>query len=79
MAKDDLNSRKLRCSFCNRTQDQVDRLIAGNGAYICSDCVRLCVNIVDEELPKTTAQPAARAEIAASRRVMSSPRLKARR
>ncbi len=47
--------RKIRCSFCGRTQDQVDRLIAGNGAYICGDCVRLCVNIVDEDVPRATA------------------------
>ena len=47
MARSD--DKKLRCSFCNRTQDQVERLIAGNGAYICSDCVRLCMNIVDEQ------------------------------
>ena len=61
MAKSD--DKRIRCSFCNRTQDQVDRLIAGNGAYICSDCVRLCVNIVDEDLPKTTAEAIPQAEI----------------
>ena len=54
MARTD--DKKIRCSFCNRTQDQVDRLIAGNGAYICSDCVRLCVNIVDEDVPRTTVE-----------------------
>ena len=50
MARSD--DRKIRCAFCGRTQDQVDKLIAGNGAYICSDCVRLCMNIVDEDLPQ---------------------------
>ena len=53
MARSD--DRKIRCAFCGRTQDQVDKLIAGNGAYICSDCVRLCMNIVDEDLPQQTA------------------------
>ena len=52
MARSD--DRKIRCAFCARTQDQVDKLIAGNGAYICSDCVRLCMNIVDEDLPQRT-------------------------
>ena len=52
MARSD--DRKIRCAFCGRTQDQVDKLIAGNGAYICSDCVRLCMNIVDEDLPQRT-------------------------
>ncbi|MBR4579533.1 MAG: ATP-dependent Clp protease ATP-binding subunit ClpX [Oscillospiraceae bacterium] len=44
--------KQIRCSFCGRTQDQVERLVAGRGAYICSDCVRLCMNIVEEELPQ---------------------------
>ena len=52
MARSD--DRKIRCAFCGRTQDQVDKLIAGNGAYICSDSVRLCMNIVDEDLPQRT-------------------------
>ena len=52
MARSD--DRKIRCAFCGRTQDQVDKLIAGNGAYICSDCVRLCMNIVADDLPHNT-------------------------
>ena len=48
------DDRKIRCAFCGRTQDQVDKLIAGNGAYICSDCVRLCMNIVADDLPQNT-------------------------
>lgn len=41
---------KLRCSFCNKTQDQVKKLIAGpNGAYICDECVGVCGEILDEE------------------------------
>ena len=56
MAKSD--DKQIRCSFCGRSQDQVEHLVAGRGAYICSDCVRLCMNIVDEDLPKaTTAEP----------------------
>ena len=46
MARNDSN---IRCSFCGRTQDQVNRLIAGNGSYICDECVRLCMGIIDED------------------------------
>ena len=40
---------KLRCSFCGNTQNEVDKLIAGEGVYICNECVRLCTDIIDEE------------------------------
>ncbi len=39
----------LRCSFCGKPQSQVQRLIAGNDAYICDECVRLCLSILGEE------------------------------
>ncbi len=44
----------LRCSFCGRTQDEVRKLIAGPGVYICDECVALCEDILaeDEELNK---------------------------
>ena len=48
--KDD--EKLLRCSFCGKTQDQVKKLIAGPGAYICEDCVGVCKEIIDEELGK---------------------------
>ena len=41
---------KVRCSFCNKTQDQVRKLIAGpNGAYICDECIDICADIIEEE------------------------------
>lgn len=41
---------KLRCSFCNKTEDQVKKLISGpNGIYICDQCVSICSDILDEE------------------------------
>jgi ATP-dependent Clp protease ATP-binding subunit ClpX len=41
---------KVRCSFCNKTQDQVKKLIAGpNGAYICDECIEICSEIIEEE------------------------------
>jgi ATP-dependent Clp protease ATP-binding subunit ClpX len=50
MAKnDDNNKRSIRCSFCGKHQDQVSRIIAGPGAYICNECVSLCNAILDEE------------------------------
>ena len=45
-----MNEDKVRCSFCNKTQDQVRKLIAGpNGAYICDECVDICAEIIEEE------------------------------
>jgi len=46
MAKDD--KRAIRCSFCGKHQDQVAKVIAGPGAYICNECVHLCMDILDE-------------------------------
>ena len=44
------NDGKIRCSFCGKTQEQVNRLIAGpNGAYICDECIDICAEIIDEE------------------------------
>lgn len=49
MAKyDDKNA--LKCSFCGKSQDQVRRLIAGPGVYICDECIELCSEIIAEEL-----------------------------
>ncbi len=45
------NEPKIRCSFCNKSQDQVTKLISGpNGAYICDECVAICADILDEEM-----------------------------
>ncbi len=45
------NEGKIRCSFCNKTQEQVTKLISGpNGAYICDECVAICADIIEEEL-----------------------------
>ena len=42
-------SDNIRCSFCNKTQDQVRKMIAGPaGVYICDECVEICADIVDE-------------------------------
>ncbi|HHW15201.1 MAG TPA: ATP-dependent Clp protease ATP-binding subunit ClpX [Firmicutes bacterium] len=40
---------QLKCSFCGKTQDQVKKLIAGPGVYICDECIELCTEIIEEE------------------------------
>ena len=41
--------KQLRCSFCNKSQDQVKKLIAGPNVYICDECIDICAEIIDEE------------------------------
>ncbi len=43
----------LKCSFCGKSQEQVRKLIAGPGVYICDECIDLCNEILDEELLET--------------------------
>ena len=43
------DSRQLTCSFCGKPQDQVRRLVAGPGVYICDECIALCEDIIREE------------------------------
>lgn len=45
------DDKMLRCSFCGKNQNQVDRLIAGQNAYICNECIDLCMTILEDELP----------------------------
>lgn len=51
MPKDDKKS--VRCSFCGKHQEEVERIIAGPGAYICNECVQLCMSILDEDYEPT--------------------------
>ena len=48
--------RVARCSFCDKTQDQVRRIIAGNGVYICDECVTLCQEIIADDLGTAPSQ-----------------------
>lgn len=41
--------KRIECSFCGKSQDEVQRLIAGPNVYICNECIRLCTEIIDEE------------------------------
>ena len=50
MGNEDTNKPEvLRCSFCGKTQDEVKKLIAGPGVYICDECIRLCDEIIAED------------------------------
>ena len=44
------NEQPIRCSFCGKRENQVERLIAGPGVYICSDCVSACGELLREEM-----------------------------
>jgi len=56
MAK--VEAKNTRCSFCGKPQSMVERMVAGNGAYICDECIRLCMSIIDEDyVPGYSAQP----------------------
>ncbi len=48
------DDKKLKCSFCGKTQDQVRRLIAGSGVYICNECVDICYGLIDGEYEDLT-------------------------
>ena len=43
------DDRLVRCNFCGKTEDQVERIIAGRDAYICNECVKLCSNIIGDD------------------------------
>lgn len=66
----------LKCSFCGKSQEQVRKLIAGPGVYICDECVDLCNEILDEELfdsSSTVPQSVPRREQPSERRRTPSP------
>ncbi len=48
MATKNDDKKSVRCSFCGKHQEQVKRVIAGPGAYICNECVHLCMSILDD-------------------------------
>ena len=51
------NTEHLKCSFCNKSQRQVRKLIAGPGVYICDECIELCTDIVEDELAEERPTP----------------------
>ncbi len=71
-----------RCSFCGKSQEQVRKLIAGQGVYICDECITLCQEIIEEEMldtpraankPKAAKLPNPRADQGCARRLRDQP------
>lgn len=58
MASQFTDQDEIRCSFCDKTQDQVKKMIAGNGVYICNECVDLSKKIIDDELKSDSLKKA---------------------
>ncbi|HHA6287150.1 TPA: ATP-dependent Clp protease ATP-binding subunit ClpX [Staphylococcus aureus] len=56
MFKFNEDEENLKCSFCGKDQDQVKKLVAGSGVYICNKCIELCSEIVEEELAQNTSE-----------------------
>lgn len=46
--------KNVRCSFCGKSQEAVNRIIAGPGVYICDECIKVCNNILDDDLYEDT-------------------------
>jgi ribosomal protein L37AE/L43A len=49
---------RLRCSFCGRTADEVERLVAGPSVYICDECIKTCVAVVEQHGGFPPSRPA---------------------
>ena len=50
------DKKQLKCSFCGKNQDQVKRLIAGPGVYICDECIDLCSDIIQDEFEENNVE-----------------------
>ncbi len=61
-----------RCSFCGKSQEQVRKLIAGQGVYICDECINLCQEIIEEEMLEQPRQKQAAAKLPAPRQIKTS-------
>ena len=61
-----------RCSFCGKSQEQVRKLIAGQGVYICDECINLCQEIIEEEMLEAPQAAPARQKLPTPRQIKSS-------
>ena len=68
MFKFNEDEENLKCSFCGKDQDQVKKLVAGSGVYICNECIELCSEIVQEELAQ--AEPEGLTELPTPKEIM---------
>ncbi|MGO2299089.1 ATP-dependent Clp protease ATP-binding subunit ClpX [Paucilactobacillus nenjiangensis] len=55
MFEDTTGMDSVNCSFCGKSQDQVKKIVAGPGVYICNECIDLCNEIIDEEIAEDSA------------------------
>jgi|AGTN01.1.fsa_nt_gi endopeptidase Clp ATP-binding regulatory subunit (clpX) len=55
MASYNDDTKQLKCSFCGKAQEQVRRLVAGPGVYICNECIELCKEIIEEDYQDASA------------------------
>ena len=55
-----VNRRSVRCSFCGKGEEQVRKLVAGPGVYICNQCVELCNEVLRKEPPPQSPAPRVR-------------------
>ena len=53
-SSDDMST--VRCSFCGKSQDEVRKIVAGPGVFICNECIDLCKDIIDEEFYEEAVQ-----------------------
>ncbi|WAB80904.1 ATP-dependent Clp protease ATP-binding subunit ClpX [Microcella daejeonensis] len=61
----------LKCSFCGKSQKQVQQLIAGPGVYICDECVELCNEIIEERLAESSEESTAEFELPKPKEIYS--------
>ena len=77
MPKKDTGDEALRCSFCNKSQREVKKLIAGPTVFICDECVDICLDIIAEdrmlEQQQDTTLPKPQGDQGAPRRVRDRP------
>ena len=64
----------LKCSFCGKSQKQVQQLIAGPGVYICDECVELCNEIIEERLAEAGEEPSSEFDLPKPREIFALPR-----
>ena len=71
MARIGETSDLLKCSFCGKSQKQVQQLIAGPGVYICDECVELCNEIIEERMAESSADGVAEFELPKPREIFA--------
>ena len=67
------NNEVLHCSFCGKSQNEVKKLIAGRGVYICDECIEVCINIVADEMAEEKAE---KGEITSAENLLTPSKIK---